>query len=50
MVNCANNHPITSLFRCQLHEINEQKKAVIRNITNRTINDLLYAREPIRIE
>ena len=28
IVNCANNHPITSLFRGQLYEINEQKRDV----------------------
>ena len=27
-----------------------RKETYIRNITNRTINDLLYGREPIRIE
>ena len=26
IVNCVNNHPITSLFRGQLDEINEQKR------------------------
>ena len=50
IVNCTHNHPITSLFRGQLYEINEQKRDVyIRNIKNRTNNDLLYGREPIRI-
>ena len=28
IVNCTNNHPITSLFRGQLYEINEQKRDI----------------------
>ena len=30
IVNCANNHPITSLFRDQLYKINEQKRDVYK--------------------
>ena len=30
IANCANNHPITSLFRGQLYEINEQKRDVYK--------------------
>ena len=30
IVNCANNHPITSLFRGQLYEINEQKRDIYK--------------------
>ena len=30
IVNCANNHPITSLFRGHLYEINEQKRDVYK--------------------
>ena len=30
IVNCANNHPITSLSRGQLYEINERKRDVYK--------------------
>ena len=48
MVNCANNHPITSLYRGQLYEINEQERDVYK--TYYEPYNLLYGREPIRIE
>ena len=44
IVNCTNNHPITSLFRGQLYEINEQKRFIVQQSPDQN-RVILYASE-----